>query len=241
MECPDCGYVLTPFDKECPRCKNIRRRRGGLARAPARVVSPEMALEPATAAMTARPVAEAVPAGACVVCGSGYVQRVAEIVGTAEETPGADDEETSRGHMFLPPPGPKFQNSYFTAGMVAAAGIIAFLIVANTAGGREGVAGLIALCSVAGALVYDLSQNGRARAAHADDLARWMYKMDIWNRTCFCAVCHHIYDPVTRKSAGAKQMTSLLEGGGRRMDVPSLGRLDAGDEENRDGALERSS
>ena len=21
MECPDCGYILTPFDKECPRCQ----------------------------------------------------------------------------------------------------------------------------------------------------------------------------------------------------------------------------
>ncbi len=23
MQCPDCGYQMTPFDKECPRCKNF--------------------------------------------------------------------------------------------------------------------------------------------------------------------------------------------------------------------------
>lgn len=26
MDCPDCGYVLSPFDKECPRCEKLGRR-----------------------------------------------------------------------------------------------------------------------------------------------------------------------------------------------------------------------
>ena len=26
MECPDCGYAMTPFEKECLRCKNARSR-----------------------------------------------------------------------------------------------------------------------------------------------------------------------------------------------------------------------
>lgn len=29
MECPDCGYAMTPFDKECPRCRNTRSRNEG--------------------------------------------------------------------------------------------------------------------------------------------------------------------------------------------------------------------
>jgi len=26
MQCPECGYQLTPFDKDCPRCKNFASR-----------------------------------------------------------------------------------------------------------------------------------------------------------------------------------------------------------------------
>lgn len=29
MECPNCGYAMTPFDKECPRCRNTRSRNEG--------------------------------------------------------------------------------------------------------------------------------------------------------------------------------------------------------------------
>jgi hypothetical protein len=36
MQCPDCGYALTPFDKECPRCKNLRSQPAHPAPVPAR-------------------------------------------------------------------------------------------------------------------------------------------------------------------------------------------------------------
>jgi hypothetical protein len=26
MECPQCGYVLDPFEKECPKCKRLREQ-----------------------------------------------------------------------------------------------------------------------------------------------------------------------------------------------------------------------
>ena len=63
MKCPDCGYILSPFDRTCPRCDDLKRR-GPQALIPLKPVPPS---PQDTGAVTPLP---ASPAAFCVHCGT---------------------------------------------------------------------------------------------------------------------------------------------------------------------------
>lgn len=88
MQCPDCGYVMSAFDKECPRCKNFTAQ-GKRSPTHLKPLPPEEAAYLVDTSQPIIPTKQTPPDKpaqmlsaellACAVCGNEAVQKVSAI------------------------------------------------------------------------------------------------------------------------------------------------------------------
>lgn len=239
MTCPDCGYMLSAFDKECARCKGLGKQ--------AQQATPALPQPQAAPAQPSAPnaptlaPASAIPgkALACPFCGNQATQKVTAICEGGTWTTNSRSHTTmigsdGAGHLMMaggptqtsslsqtglanrlmPPPRPSAHPFNWGIGILMAAlglgGIIAMVNGVQTWDLGFLAGGAIAFGSAAGLLSVEARRAEREQNLARALLPIWERARVIWNRAFYCGRCDHAYDAQTRAYAPAGELNSLF-------------------------------
>lgn len=231
MDCPKCGYVMAPFDKECPRCQHATAApiettssptgamKAGYKQCPAcGFATPVVTRQCPQCAHKFRtefvppPQPEAASKTTtigCVQCGNQNVQKVSALA----HADGPAEGSGPVGELLLPPKRPE----YATPPIVYAALVATTLAV--LAAGSTVIAKFDpmeeALTVSLGVVAIGLSilaalRVGSEKTRHAVRETLYHQAMTQWNMLFYCPKCDCVYNITTRKSAPSKAMRTLL-------------------------------
>ena len=222
MQCKTCGYMMTPFETDCPRCQSVANYK--VAPMPVEpVTTPSALIDSSTIS--------------CPCCQSGNVQKVVAIVKAGAwsgkstiTTVGAD----SAGNMMigggtavsggathlvsqltLPKPMPVRS----TAGVLIFTVLLTFfvvmflligLIAADSSSRESNLVGAVFLLPFLGMSAFFYGHTVRQNRVALDDQNLYEHLYPQWEKLWYCHKCDSVFDPESRRFAPSHKMATLF-------------------------------